>query len=114
MKIYLLTAIALNGGKVYKTKPMAFGEKEAALAMLENRIRIDLLNLSDFRNDMDIYQQEDFMNNFLKGNYAVLNEYDVMFNKNTLTYTRSFPQNGSTYELYIEEVYIDNLESNAK
>lgn len=107
MTIYLLTAIALNGGKVYRTKTMAFGEKEEALAMLENRIRIDLLNLSDFRNDMDIYQQEDFMNNFLKGNFAVLNEYEVMFNKNTLTYTRVFPHDGSTYEIYMEEVYVE-------
>lgn len=106
MTIYLVTAISLNRGKVYKTKPMAFGDKEDALAMLCNRIRFDLNNLSDFREDMDIYQQEDFLNNFLKGNYAVLNEYDVMFNKNTLTYTRSFPQRGSTYELYIEEVTV--------
>lgn len=86
---------------------MAFGEKEDALVMLENRILIDLLNLSDFRNDMDIYQQEDFMNNFLKGNFAVLNEYEVMFNKNTLTYTRVFPHDGSTYEIYMEEVYVE-------
>ena len=107
MTIYLLTAIALNGGKVYRTKTMAFGEKEDALVMLENRILIDLLNLSDFRNDMDIYQQEDFMNNFLKGNFAVLNEYEVMFNKNTLTYTRVFPHDGSTYEIYMEEVYVE-------
>lgn len=107
MKIYLLTAISLNGGKVYRTKPMAFGVKEEALAMLEIRIRIDLLNLSDFREDMDIYQQEDFMNSFLKGNLAVFNEYEVIFNKNTLTYTRMFPYNGSSYEMCIEEVYIN-------
>jgi hypothetical protein len=107
MKIYLLTAISLNGGKVYRTKPMAFEEKEDALVMMEKRIIIDLLNLSDFREDMDIYQQEDFMNNFLKGNFAVFNEYEVMFNKNTLTYTRMFPYNGSTYEMCIEEVYIN-------
>ena len=107
MTIYLLTAISLNGGKVYRTKPMAFVEKEDALVMMENRIIIDLLNLSDFREDMDRYQQEDFMNNLLKGNYAVLNEYDVMFNKNTLTYTRSFPHRGSSYELCIEEVNVN-------
>ena len=107
MKIYLLTAISLNGGKVYRTKPMAFGVKEEALAMLSNRIRFDLHNLSDFNTGMDMYEQEDFMNNLLKGNYAVLNEYGIMFNKNTLTYTRSFPRRESTYELCIEEVSLN-------
>ena len=107
MTIYLLTAISLNGGKVYRTKPMAFGDKEEALAMLSNRIRFDLHNLSDFNTGMDMYQQEDFMNSFLKGNLAVLNEYEVMFNKNTLTYTRSFPHRGSSYELCIEEVNVN-------
>lgn len=108
MNVYILTALSIRNGKSSKTKPMAFGKKEDALAMLSNRIKIDLLNLSDFREDMDIYQQEDFMEAFLIGsNFVTFNGYEVMFNKNTSTYTRRFPYDGSTFEIYMEGVCVE-------
>ena len=108
MNVYILTALSIRNGNVSKTKPMAFSNKEDALTMLCNRIKIDLLNLSDFREDMDIYQQEDFMEDFLNGNnFVTLNGYEVMFNKNTSTYTRRFPHDGSTFEIYMEGVCVE-------
>ena len=81
MNVYILTALSIRNGNASKTKPMAFSNKEDAISMLCNRVRFDLLNLSDFREDMDMYQQEDFMKDFLNGsNFVILNEYEVMFN----------------------------------
>lgn len=107
MTIFLLTSIVSSNRNKTMVNSMAFKEFDKALSEMDRMIRYDLHNLSDYREDMDIYEQEEFFERFHKGGIEHLNGYDVEFiREKDLKYTRSNSYNSSYLELNLKEIEV--------
>ena len=106
MEIYLLTATEISRTKEFDVKNQAFGEFYDALSELKCKILEDLHNFNDYR-EMDIYEQEEFVEKLLSGSSETLNGvYDITYDKVAQTYTRTHLYSNRMYNLSIEKTVV--------
>jgi arginyl-tRNA synthetase len=106
MEIYLLTATTVSNTKEFDVKNQAFGEFYDALSELNKKMLEDLHNFNDYR-EMDIYEQEEFVDRLLSGwTSESLNGHDITYDQTTLTYTRTHLYSNRMYNLSIEKIVV--------
>ena len=106
MEIYLLTATTVSNTKEFDVKNQAFGEFYDALSEMKCKILDDLHNFNDYR-EMDIYEQEEFVERLLSGQTSEsLNGYDITDDQTTLTYLRTYTFSNRMYQLSIEKTVV--------
>ena len=105
MEIYLLTATEISRTNEIDVNTLAFLEYADAVAEMKCKILDDLHNFNDYR-EMDIYEQEKFVERLLSGSSESLNGYDIIYDKTTLTYTRTYLYNNRVYHLSIEKTVV--------
>lgn len=105
MEIYLLIATTTARTNELDVKTLAFKEYADAVAEMKCKILEDLHNFNDYR-EMDIYEQEEFVERLLSGSCESLNGYDIIYDKIALTYTRSYLYSNRMYHLSIEKTVV--------
>ena len=106
MEIYLLTATEISRTNEIDVNTLAFWEYNDAVAEMKCLILDDLHNFNDYR-EMDIYEQEEFVERLLSGNSETLNGvYDITYDKIALTYTRTHLYSNRMYHLSIEKTVV--------
>ena len=105
MEIYLLTATEISRGNEVDVNTLAFKECDDAVAEMKCKILDDLHNFNDYR-EMDIYEQEEFVERLLSGSSESLNGYDIIYDKTTLTYIRTYLFTNRMYQLFIEKTVV--------
>ena len=109
MEIYLLTATTVSNTQEFDVKNLAFKEYADAVAEMKCLILDDLHNFNDYR-EMDIYEQEEFVERLLSGSSETLNGvYDIIYityDKVAQTYTRTHLYSNRTYHLSIEKTVV--------
>lgn len=106
MEIYLLTATTTSRTNELDVKILAFKEYADAVAEMKCKILEDLHNFNDYR-EMDIYEQEKFVERLLSGSSETLNSvYDITYDKVALTYTRTHLYSNRMYHLSIEKTVV--------
>ena len=106
MEIYLLTETTISCTNEIDVKNLAFGEFYDALSEMKCKILDDLHNFNDYR-EMDIYEQEEFVERLLSGSSETLNGvYDITYDKIALTYTRTHLYSNRMYHLSIEKTVV--------
>lgn len=88
MEIYLLIATNISRTNEIDVNTLAFLEYADAVAEMKCMILEDLHNFNDYR-EMDIYEQEEFVERLLSGSSESLGVFDIRYDKTALTYTRS-------------------------
>ena len=105
MEIYLLTATTISNTNEVDVNTLAFLEYADAVAEMKCKILDDLHNFNDYR-EMDIYEQEEFVERLLSGSSESLNGYDIIYDKTTLTYIRTYLFTNRMYQLFIEKTVV--------
>lgn len=109
MEIYLLTATEISRANEVDVNTLAFKECDDAVAEMKCKILDDLHNFNEYR-EMDIYEQEEFVERLLSGSSETLNGgHDIIYityNKIALTYTRSHLYSNRAYHLSIEKTVV--------
>jgi predicted methyltransferase len=105
MEIYLLTATEISRTNEIDVNTLAFLEYADAVAEMKCKILDDLHNFNDYR-EMDIYEQEEFVERLLSGSSESLNGYDIIYDKTTLTYIRTYLYSNRMYHLSIEKTVV--------
>ena len=106
MEIYLLTATEISRTNEIDVNTLAFLEYADAVAEMKCKILDDLHNFNDYR-EMDIYEQEEFVERLLSGSSETLNGvYDITYDQTTLTYTRTHLYSNRMYHLSIEKTVV--------
>ena len=106
MEIYLLTETNISRTNELDVNTLAFGEFYDALSEMKCKILDDLHNFNDYR-EMDIYEQEEFVERLLSGQSSEsLNGYDITYDQNTLTYLRTYLFTNRMYQLFIEKTVV--------
>lgn len=105
MEIYLLTATTISRTNELDVNTLAFLEYADAAAEMKSMILDDLHNFNDYR-EMDIYEQEKFVERLLSGSSESLNGYDIIYDKDTLTYIRTYIFTNRMYQLFIEKTVV--------
>ena len=105
MEIYLLTATEISRTNEIDVNTLAFKECDDAVAEMKCKILDDLHNFNEYR-EMDIYEQEEFVERLLSGSSETLNEYDIIYDKTTLTYIRTYLYSNRMYHLSIEKTVV--------
>ena len=106
MEIYLLTATTISSTNEVDVNTLAFKEYADAVAEMKCKILDDLHNFNDYR-EMDIYEQEEFVERLLSGSSETLNGvYDITYDKIALTYTRTHLYSNRMYHLSIEKTVV--------
>ena len=105
MEIYLLTATTTSRTNELEVNTLAFKEYADAVAEMKCKILDDLHNFKDYR-EMDIYEQEKFVERLLSGSSESLNGYDITYDQTTLTYTRTYLYTNRMYHLSIEKTVV--------
>ena len=106
MEIYLLTATEISRTNELDVNTLAFLEYADAVAEMKCKILDDLHNFNDYR-EMDIYEQEEFVERLLSGSSETLNGvYDITYDQTTLTYTRTHLYSNRMYHLSIEKTVV--------
>ena len=105
MEIYLLTATEISRTNEIDVNTLAFMEYTDAVAEMKCKILDDLHNFNDYR-EMDIYEQEEFVERLLSGSSESLNGYDIIYDKTTLTYIRTYLFTNRMYQLFIEKTVV--------
>jgi hypothetical protein len=106
MEIYLLTATTVSNTQEFDVKNLAFKEYSDAVAEMKCKILDDLHNFNDYR-EMDIYEQEEFVDRLLSGwTSESLNGHDITYDQTTLTYTRTHLYSNRMYHLSIEKIVV--------
>lgn len=105
MEIYLLTATTVSNTQEFDVKNLAFKEYADAVAEMKCLILDDLHNFNDYR-EMDIYEQEEFVERLLSGSSESLNGYDIIYDKTTLTYIRTYLYSNRMYHLSIQKTVV--------
>ena len=106
MEIYLLTETTISRTNELDVNTLAFGEFYDALSEMKCKILDDLHNFNDYR-EMDIYEQEEFVERLLSGQSSEsLNGYDITYDQNTLTYLRTYLFTNRMYQLFIEKTVV--------
>ena len=105
MEIYLLTTTTISRTNELEVNTLAFKEYADAVAEMKCKILDDLHNFKDYR-EMDIYEQEKFVERLLSGSSESLNGYDITYDQTTLTYTRTYLYTNRMYHLSIEKTVV--------
>ena len=105
MEIYLLTATEISRTNEIDVNTLAFLEYADAVAEMKCKILDDLHNFNDYR-EMDIYEQEEFVERLLSCSSETLNGYDIIYDKTTLTYIRTYLFTNRMYQLFIEKTVV--------
>jgi hypothetical protein len=105
MEIYLLTATTVSNTQEFDVKNLAFKEYADAVAEMKCLILDDLHNFNDYR-EMDIYEQEEFVEKLLSGSSEALNLHDITYDKTAQTYTRTFLYSHRMYNLSIKKAVV--------
>ena len=106
MEIYLLTATEISRTNEIDVNTLAFKEYADAVAEMKCLILDDLHNFNDYR-EMDIYEQEKFVERLLSGSSETLNSvYDITYDKIALTYTRTHLYSNRMYHLSIQKTVV--------
>lgn len=106
MEIYLLTETTISRTNELDVNTLAFGEFYDALSEMKCKILDDLHNFKDYR-EMDIYEQEEFVERLLSGQSSEsLNGYDITYDKVAQTYTRTHLYSNRMYHLSIEKTVV--------
>lgn len=105
MEIYLLTATTISRTNELEVNTLAFKEYSDAVAEMKCKILDDLHNFSDYR-EMDIYEQEKFVERLLSGSSESLNGYDIIYDKTTLTYLISYLFSNRMCQLFIDKTVV--------
>ena len=105
MEIYLLTATEISRTNEIDVNTLVFMEYTDAVAEMKCKILDDLHNFNDYR-EMDIYEQEEFVERLLSGSSESLNGYDIIYDKTTLTYIRTYLFTNRMYQLFIEKTVV--------
>lgn len=106
MEIYLLTETTISRTNELDVNTQAFGEFYDALSEMKCKILDDLHNFNDYR-EMDIYEQEEFVERLLSGQTCEsLNGYDITYDQTTLTYLRTYLFTNRMYQLFIEKTVL--------
>lgn len=105
MEIYLLTATTISRTNELDVNTLAFLEYADAVAEMKCLILDDLHNFNDYR-EMDIYEQEEFVERLLSGSSESLNGYDIIYDKTTQTYIRTYLFTNRMYQLFIEKTVV--------
>ena len=105
MEIYLLTATEISRTNEIDVNTLAFKECDDAVAEMKCKILDDLHNFNEYR-EMDIYEQEEFVERLLSGSSETLNGYDIIYDKTTLTYIRTYLYSNRMYHLSIEKTVV--------
>ena len=105
MEIYLLTATEISRTNEIDVNTLAFLEYADAVAEMKCKILDDLHNFNDYR-EMDIYEQEEFVERLLSGSSETLNGYDIIYNKTAQTYRRTFLYSNRMYHLSIQKAVV--------
>ena len=106
MEIYLLTATSVSNTQEFDVNTLAFREYNDAVAEMKCKILDDLHNFNDYR-EMDIYEQEEFVERLLSGSSETLNGvYDITYDKVAQTYTRTHLYSNRMYNLSIEKTVV--------
>ena len=106
MEIYLLTATEISRANEVDVNTLAFKECDDAVAEMKCKILDDLHNFNDYR-EMDIYEQEKFVERLLSGSSETLNGvYDITYDKIALTYTRTHLYSNRMYHLSIQKTVV--------
>ena len=105
MEIYLLTATEISRTNEIDVNTLAFMEYADAVAEMKCKILDDLHNFNDYR-EMDIYEQEEFVERLLSGSSETLNGYDIIYNKTAQTYRRTFLYSNRMYHLSIQKAVV--------
>ena len=106
MEIYLLTATEISRANEVDVNTLAFKECDDAVAEMKCKILDDLHNFNEYR-EMDIYEQEEFVERLLSGSSETLNGvYDITYDKIALTYTRTHLYSNRMYHLSIEKTVV--------
>jgi len=105
MEIFLLTATTVSNTQEFDVNNQAFKEYADAVAEMKCKILDDLHNFNDYR-EMDIYEQEEFVERLLSGSSESLNGYDIIYDKTTLTYIRTYLFTNRMYQLFIEKTVV--------
>ena len=106
MEIYLLTETTISRTNEIDVNTLAFGEFYDALSEMKCKILDDLHNFNDYK-EMDIHEQEEFVERLLSGSSETLNGgYDIIYDKIALTYTRSHLYSNRMYHLSIAKTVV--------
>lgn len=105
MEIYLLTATNISNTLDLDVNTLSFKEYDDAVAEMKCKILEDLHNFNDYR-EMDIYEQEKFVERLLSGSSETLNGYDIIYNKTAQTYRRTFLYSNRMYHLSIQKAVV--------
>lgn len=105
MEIYLLTATNISNTLDIDVNTLSFKEYDDAVAEMKCKILEDLHNFNDYR-EMDIYEQEEFVERLLSGSSETLNGYDIIYNKTAQTYRRTFLYSNRMYHLSIQKAVV--------
>ena len=105
MEIYLLTATTISRTNEFDVNTLVFKEYADAVAEMKCKILDDLHNFNDYR-EMDIYEQEKFVERLLSGSSETLNGYDIIYDKTTQTYIRTYLFTNRMYQLFIEKTVV--------
>ena len=105
MEIYLLTATNISNTQEFDVKNLAFKEYTDAVAEMKCKILEDLHNFNTYR-EMDIYEQEKFVERLLSGSSESLGVFDIRYDKTALTYTRTFLYSHRMYNLSIQKAVV--------
>ena len=107
MEIYLLTATEISRTNEIDVNTLAFMEYADAVAEMKCKILDDLHNFNDYR-EMDIYEQEEFVDRLLSGQTSetLTGVYDIIYNKTAQTYRRTFLYSNRMYHLSIQKAVV--------
>ena len=100
-----MTATEISRTNEIDVNTLAFMEYTDAVAEMKCKILDDLHNFNDYR-EMDIYEQEEFVERLLSGSSESLNGYDIIYDKTTLTYIRTYLFTNRMYQLFIEKTVV--------
>lgn len=100
-----MTATEISRTNEIDVNTLAFLEYADAVAEMKCKILDDLHNFNDYR-EMDIYEQEKFVERLLSGSSESLNGYDIIYDKTTLTYIRTYLFTNRMYQLFIEKTVV--------
>ena len=105
MEIYLLTATEISRANEVDVNTLAFKECDDAVAEMKCKILDDLHNFNEYR-EMDIYEQEKFVERLLSGSSEALNLHNITYDKTAQTYTRTFLYSHRMYNLSIQKTVV--------
>ena len=100
-----MTATNISNTLDLDVNTLSFKEYDDAVAEMKCKILEDLHNFNDYR-EMDIYEQEEFVERLLSGSSETLNGYDISYNKTTQTYRRTFLYSNRMYHLSIQKAVV--------